>query len=108
MIGNSSSGIIEACSLGLPVVNVGDRQAGRVRGTNIIDVNCSKTGIQKGINTALSKAFKNKSKNVKNPYDKYGDGKTCYRIKEKLKKIKIGSGLIKKKFYDLNFNIFSV
>jgi UDP-hydrolysing UDP-N-acetyl-D-glucosamine 2-epimerase len=108
MIGNSSSGMIEACSLGLPVVNIGDRQAGRVRGTNVIDVNCSKSGIQKGINIALSRAFNNKIRNAKNPYDKYGDGKTCYRIKEKLKKIKISPGLIKKKFYDLNFNTVSV
>ena len=108
MIGNSSSGIIEACSFGLPVVNIGDRQAGRVKGANVIDVNCSKAGIQKGINVALSKAFNNKIRNAQNPYDKYRDGKTGYRIKEKLKKVKINNDLIKKNFYDLSFNNFNI
>jgi len=104
VVGNSSSGIIEACSFGLPVVNVGDRQAGRVRGANVIDVNCSKADILKGIKIALSKAFINKIRNAKNPYDKYGDGRAGYRIKEILKKTKISSDLIKKKFYDLSVN----
>ncbi|MEK9660153.1 MAG: UDP-N-acetylglucosamine 2-epimerase, partial [Alphaproteobacteria bacterium] len=38
MLGNSSSGIIEAGLFGLPVINVGDRQAGRLRGDNVVDV----------------------------------------------------------------------
>lgn len=108
MIGNSSSGIIEACSFGLPVVNVGSRQTGRIRGANVIDVNCSKTEIQKGIKIALSKTFNKNIRNLQNPYDKYGDGKTAYRIKERLKKIKIGADSVKKSFYDLDFNTFSV
>lgn len=102
MIGNSSSGIIESPSFKLPVVNIGDRQKGRVRERNVIDVNYSKSGIQKGINLALSDNFKSKIKDIKNPYDKYCDGKTSYRIKEKLKKIKVGEHLMKKKFYDIS------
>ena len=43
MLGNSSSGIIEAMSFKLPVVNVGCRQKGRVQGVNVINVNCSTT-----------------------------------------------------------------
>jgi len=108
MIGNSSSGIIEASSLGLSVVNIGDRQAGRVRGANVIDVNCTKAGIRKGINLALSGDFRNKIRDGKNPYDKYGDGRTSYRIKEKLKKIKIEHSLTEKVFYDLSFNTVKV
>ena len=101
MIGNSSSGIIEAPSFKLPVVNIGDRQKGRVRAENVIDVGYSKSGIEKGIKKAMSHAFRNTIRYVKNPYDRYSDGKTGYRIKEKLKKLKLDSDLVKKKFHDL-------
>ncbi|TMJ94755.1 MAG: UDP-N-acetylglucosamine 2-epimerase (hydrolyzing), partial [Actinobacteria bacterium] len=49
MIGNSSSGIIEAPSFELPVVNIGDRQAGRLRAANVVDVDGDRTSIVGGI-----------------------------------------------------------
>ena len=49
MVGNSSSGLTEAPSFRLPVVNVGDRQQGRVRAQNVIDVPCARDAIKKGI-----------------------------------------------------------
>ncbi|PYM52461.1 MAG: UDP-N-acetylglucosamine 2-epimerase (hydrolyzing), partial [Candidatus Rokuibacteriota bacterium] len=52
MIGNSSSGLIEAPSFGLPVVNVGSRQRGRLRGANVIDVEPSREDILRGIEGA--------------------------------------------------------
>ena len=102
MIGNSSSGITEAPSFGLPVVNIGDRQAGRVRAKNVIDVKCTQREIEKGIRLAVGKAFKSVARKARNPYDRFGDGRSAYRIKETLKTIPIGPGILKKRFRDIS------
>ncbi|KUO39230.1 MAG: UDP-N-acetyl glucosamine 2-epimerase [Hadesarchaea archaeon DG-33] len=87
MVGNSSSGIIEAPSFHLPVVNIGTRQKGRERSTNVIDVRYNKREIAKVIKKALyDKRFRAKVKKCRNPY---GDGKAGTRIAETLSKIKI-------------------
>jgi len=57
MVGNSSSGLTEAPSFRLPVVNIGDRQRGRVRAANVIDVSCSRAAILRGIMKAISRVF---------------------------------------------------
>lgn len=67
-IGNSSSGIIEAPSLNVFTVNIGDRQKGRIRGNSIIDVKCTKDNIVKGIYKAID--MKNKNIKIINPYYK--------------------------------------
>lgn len=72
MVGNSSSGIIEAASAGLPVVNVGDRQAMRDRAGNVIDCAFATTSILNAVANATDAAFIRKSKTVHNPY---GNGK---------------------------------
>jgi len=95
MIGNSSSGIIEAPSLGLPVVNVGSRNRGREHGDNVIFVNAKKDAIIKAIKKALYDInFINKVKMKKNPY---GDGKTSERIIKILKDIEIDDKFMRKK-----------
>jgi len=95
MVGNSSSGIIEAPSFGLPVVNIGNRQKGRERADNIIDVPYDKNEIIKAIKKALyDEVFKVRVKKCKNPY---GDGKTGERIAEILSKIKINEKLLQKR-----------
>ena len=95
MVGNSSSGIIEAPSFGLPVVNIGIRQEGRERGKNIIDVGHDKQEIIKAIEKALTdKGFLNEVQKCKNPY---GDGKASQRIAEILSKIEITLRLLQKK-----------
>jgi len=94
MVGNSSSGIIEAPSFKLPVVNIGIRQEGRERANNIIDVPYNKEKIKKAIKIALSKEFKVKLKKCKNPY---GDGKTGKRVANILAKIKIDKKLLQKR-----------
>jgi len=95
MIGNSSSGIIEAPSFKLPVVNIGTRQEGRERANNIIDTGYEKEEIKKSIKKALyDEKFINRIKRCKNPY---GDGKSGKRIAEILSKIKINKKLIQKK-----------
>lgn len=73
MVGNSSSGIIEAASLGTPVVNVGDRQLGRERNANVRDVPVSQESIKQAIQAALSDG-RQKVTNV------YGNGRASEEI----------------------------
>jgi UDP-hydrolysing UDP-N-acetyl-D-glucosamine 2-epimerase len=58
MLGNSSSGLIEAPGCGLPVVNVGDRQKGRVAGKNVISVPCSEREVEEALKRALTTEFR--------------------------------------------------
>jgi UDP-N-acetylglucosamine 2-epimerase (non-hydrolysing)/GDP/UDP-N,N'-diacetylbacillosamine 2-epimerase (hydrolysing) len=95
MVGNSSSGIIDAPSLGLPVVNIGTRQEGRERGENVINVGHNKCEIIKRIREGLTdKEFLLKVKKCQSPY---GDGKAGLRIAEILSKLEITPRLIQKK-----------
>ncbi|MCF6463984.1 UDP-N-acetylglucosamine 2-epimerase [Clostridium sp. Cult1] len=85
MIGNSSSGIIESPSFRLPVVNIGDRQKGRLRNNNIIDVGYSAREIISGINIALyDDEFK---QGLNSMINLYGDGRTSKIIVDILKSI---------------------
>lgn len=94
MIGNSSSGIIEAPSFRIPVVNIGSRQQGRSRSENIIDVEPNKNKILGVINFALNdKDFLKKVKLCKN---KFGEGKASQKIVKILKELKIDNKLIQK------------
>ena len=94
MIGNSSSGIIEAPSFHLPVVNIGSRQQGRERSINIIDVDPEKDEILSAINAALyDKGFLKKIQKCENTF---GDGHASERIVEILKKVEINESLIQK------------
>ncbi len=95
MVGNSSSGIIEAPSLKLPVVNIGTRQAGRERAANVIDVGYDKEQIKKAVRKALYDCnFKKKVRKCKSPY---GDGKAGVKIAHILSKVKIDKNLLQKK-----------
>lgn len=96
MVGNSSSGIIEAASLKLPVVNIGDRQRGRVRAKNVIDVGYTRNDILAGIEQALSPSFRLSLKDLTNPY---GDGRAAERIVAILKSVPIDSKLLIKRFH---------
>ncbi|TVR29480.1 MAG: UDP-N-acetylglucosamine 2-epimerase (hydrolyzing) [Spirochaetaceae bacterium] len=100
MVGNSSSGLIEAPSFHLPVVNVGERQAGRVRAENVIDVASRRDDIKEGITRALSQQFRSTLTSVENPYDASKDGSASRRIKEVLKSVDLSAGALKKAFYD--------
>ena len=95
MIGNSSSGIIEAPSFHLPVVSIGTRQKGRERSTNVIDVGYDRGEIVKAVKKALcDRKFRAKVKKCKNPY---GDGKASQRIVKVLSKIEITPKLLQKR-----------
>lgn len=95
MIGNSSCGIIEAPSFNLPVVNIGERQYGRDRCSNVIDADYDRKQIVNAVKKALyDKEFIKEIKGCKNIY---GDGKTAERIAKILSEIKIGSKLLQKR-----------
>src|SRR5262249_60066915 len=68
MVGNSSSGLIEAPSFALPVVNVGARQAGRLRAANVIDVGPERDEILSGVEAALAPAFRDGPPGMTNPH----------------------------------------
>ncbi|MHC4660884.1 MAG: UDP-N-acetylglucosamine 2-epimerase [Planctomycetota bacterium] len=98
MVGNSSSGIIEAASFELPVVNVGSRQEGRIRGKNVIDVDYERKNILEGIRSAVSPDFRAALKGMINPY---GKGDASGKIVDVLKRTGLDENLIKKRFHDI-------
>jgi UDP-hydrolysing UDP-N-acetyl-D-glucosamine 2-epimerase len=97
MVGNSSSGIIEAGTFQLPVVNIGTRQQGRIRGAHVIDVDESKDAIGEAIKIAVSATFRQSLLGMENPY---GNGRSAERIVSLLKSTPRGRTLIVKKFID--------
>lgn len=68
LVGNSSSGIMETPSVPLPCVNIGRRQQGRTRATNIIDVPPQPPNIVQGVGRALSPDFADQIRGCTNPY----------------------------------------
>jgi UDP-N-acetylglucosamine 2-epimerase len=98
MVGNSSSGLIEAPSFRLPVVNVGERQRGRLRAANVIDVPVEREAIAEAIRRALDPAFRRGLAGLVNPY---GDGQAAPRIATVLREVELGPRLTRKRFVDL-------
>ena len=97
LIGNSSSGIHETPSLGIPAINIGNRQQGRERANNVIDVDYKKEAIAWAIKKALfNTEFINNVRNMKNPY---GDGTSAEKIVKILKTVSLDN-LIQKRFVD--------
>lgn len=97
MVGNSSSGLIEAPSFGLPVVNIGTRQQGRLRAENVIDVGYRRDEIIQGITEAIAPAFRERLRGLANPY---GNGHAAEVIVHRLKDIPLNDRLIQKRFVD--------
>jgi len=98
VVGNSSSGIIEAASLKKPAVNIGTRQKGRITPPNVLSVDCQEADISRGIAMVTSEEFRARLDGLVNPY---GDGHAADRIVEKLRNVSLDDRLIKKRFYDL-------
>jgi len=93
LVGNSSSGIIEAPLFKLPVVNIGNRQRGRMHSTNVINVGHNMIKIKSAIQKAISPAFK---KQAAKAVSLYGDGKSSKRILDILAKMKPDNKLLVK------------
>jgi len=94
VVGNSSSGLIEAPSFGKPTVNIGDRQKGRLQAASVINVPAEADAIHR----AIQQAFAMDCRTVVNPY---GDGFATDRIIAALKSVGDPKALLKKHFFDL-------
>ena len=98
VLGNSSSALIEVPSIGVPSINIGDRQKGRLRAPSVIDVNWSKDNIQKAMDLALTRDFRQLANKKENPY---GVGKTSLEIFKILQCLK-SVAIQKRGFFDLD------
>jgi len=101
MIGNSSSGLLEAPSFKIATINIGDRQNGRLKAKSVVDCLPNKKDIKKAIKKVYSNKFQNILKDVKNPYD---NGSASKKITRVLKKVKLDE-ILKKRFFDIKFSI---
>lgn len=100
VVGNSSSGVIEAPSFKVATVNIGDRQKGRIQSESVINCGNEEEEIKQAIELAISSEFKSKLINLKNPY---GEGDVSKKIINNIKQVLFGSKeIIKKEFYDLD------
>ena len=97
MVGNSSSGLVEAAAVGLPVVDVGTRQQGRERPANVLHADADADAIGAALRRALDPAFRAACDGVENPY---GDGGAAGRIAERLATVPLGPELVRKRFAD--------
>jgi GDP/UDP-N,N'-diacetylbacillosamine 2-epimerase (hydrolysing) len=95
VVGNSSSGIIEAPSLGIPTVNIGDRQRGRIKAKSVLDCAPAASSIFRTLDTALSPEFRRMCRSVANPY---GCGDASSRALAILEK-QMNTINLKKEFY---------
>ena len=98
VVGNSSSGIIEAPSFKIGTINIGDRQKGRIRAESVIDCKPEGNSIKRALNRLYSKDFQNRLKSIKNPYE---GGNSAKKIKEILKNYDLNN-ILKKEFYNLH------
>lgn len=94
LVGNSSSGLIEAPAFDLPAVNIGGRQRDRARGPNVIDVDYDRHEIAQAIRRAIRPEFREQIRDSESPY--LCDGKVSQRIVEILKTIPLDDRLIRK------------
>ena len=99
MVGNSSSGIIEAPSMNKWSINIGNRQKGRLKANSVFDVEINEEKITKQLNFLLEKSLKIPSSDFINPYSKKN---TSSRIYEIIKSINT-ENIFKKQFFDINF-----
>lgn len=97
VIGNSSSGLVEVPSFGIPTVNIGDRQRGRIQAESVIQCEIEMNSIRKAIDKALNPEFRLFCKTVKNPY---GNGNASEQILPILKKFSLDN-ILKKQFFDI-------
>lgn len=95
--GNSSSGLVEVPSFGIPTLNIGDRQKGRISGAGVVNCKSDIHSIRKGLDIISSEKMLDLASNSSNPYEK---DNTAQNIFEVIKEIYIDN-IIRKQFYDL-------
>lgn len=97
MVGNSSSGLLEAPSFKIGTINIGDRQKGRIKARSVIDCNPNRESIKNAFITLYASEFQKNLENVENPY---GHGNASQKIVQAIKEINL-KNCLKKTFYDL-------
>ncbi len=97
VVGNSSSGVIEAPSLGVPTLDVGDRQKGRVAAASVVHVPESAKQISRALSAVLAPEFRERTAGLGNPYD---GGATAEGIVGRLLQVDLGA-LARKPFFDI-------
>lgn len=98
IVGNSSSGIHESSTFKIPAINIGNRQMGRERAENVIDVPYDRVEIEKALRKALfDQEFQKFVATIKNPY---GEGNSAEKIVDILKTVRLQEDIIQKKFYE--------
>lgn len=103
VIGNSSSGLLEAPSFGIPTINIGDRQKGRLQADSIINCEPILSEILEAIEKASSDEFLDKVKETINPY---GDGNTSVKVVNIVKKFTLEKSInLKKQFFDIPIRV---
>lgn len=95
VVGNSSSGLLEAPSFGVPTVNVGERQRGRLRAASVLDCAGDAASIGRALSRALTPAFAARARRAVNPY---AGRDACRRIARVLATVPLGATLLKKSF----------
>ena len=98
VVGNSSSGLIEAPSFKIGTINIGDRQKGRIKATSIIDCKPNKEDIKGAFTKLYSVEFQENFKSLKNPY---GEGGASQKIKEIIKDVSL-KNILQKSFYEID------
>ncbi|HHV30191.1 UDP-N-acetylglucosamine 2-epimerase [Acetivibrio mesophilus] len=102
-VGNSSSGLLEAPSFGIPTINIGERQKGRIQATSVINCNPTEEEIKQAIEKASTDAFIKQAQKTVNPY---GNGNTSEKVIEVIKEYVLGEKIdLKKQFYDVEVEI---
>lgn len=99
LVGNSSSGILEAPCFNLPAINIGDRQKGRIQAGNVIDSNTNSASIVDAINRAIDPHFRDSLDTAKAMLS--GDD-SSKQIVDILERVQLGEDLLKKQFYDIS------
>lgn len=80
VVGNSSSGIVEVPSFGIPTLNIGDRQKGRIQAESTYNCLPDKDSVLKGLNHVLSKEFRDLASKVRNPYEKDNTAEEIFKV----------------------------
>ncbi len=101
IVGNSSSGLLEAPSLKIGTINIGGRQDGRIKASSVIDCLPNKQNLIKAFKKLYSSEFQSALKSVDNPY---GNENASYKIVKILKTIKL-ENILKKSFYDIEYEL---
>ena len=103
IIGNSSSGIVEAPAIGIPTVNIGNRQKGRLQADSILNCTPEREEIIRAIRESQTKAFREHARQTVNPY---GDGNTSEKIVKTITEYLYQDKIcLEKKFYDVEFDV---